>query len=137
MANTTAIQILQDGPRNVIVKVTGTVDTADQAVTTLIDPSALSFIDNYNNRLATQLAIREVEFSVSDTISVVLWWDATTDVQALTLTQSDQLCFDQPLQNNAGAGKTGIINYSTYGWKTGVLAAYTVVLDLVKQTSIA
>ncbi len=131
-ANTTAIQILQDGPRNCIVKVTGTIGTADITATTLIDPSTLSPVDNYNNRPCTQLAIREVEFSVNEPISIILLWDATTDVQALTLTQSDQLCFDQPLQNNSGAGKTGIINYASVGYASGT-QAYTVVLDLIKQ----
>jgi hypothetical protein len=40
MANTTSIQILEDGPRNVIIKVEGVLDTSDVAATGTLGASA-------------------------------------------------------------------------------------------------
>lgn len=133
MAFTT--QILQDGPRNCILKVTGNLAAStDEVRADIIDPATLSPVDNYNNLPCTQVAIREVEFSVNEPVSVRLFWDATADVQIITLTQADQLCFDQPLQNNAGAGKTGKIQLDTVGGAfNAAVKAYTIVLDLIKQ----
>lgn len=142
MANVITTQILQDGPRNVTVKLVGTIDTAGTiAVADLIDPATLSVIDNYNNRLATQLAIKSVMFSVSAGVTLTLYWDATADVQILSLADADHKCFEysQPLQNNAGAGKTGKIQYGGVAAATisaTNTASFSVVLDLVKQTSL-
>ncbi len=143
MANVVTIQTLQDGPRNVKVKLVGTLDTAGAiAATDLIDPALLGPIDNYNNRLATQLGIKAIAYSVSPGITVTLYWDATADVQILSMSDADHFCleYSQPLQNNAGAGKTGKIQYAV-NIATTISAtnvqAFSVVLDLVKQTSIA
>ena len=127
-----AIQILQDGPRNVIVKLDLVVAGA-VAATELIDPADLGPIDNYSNLLANQLAIKKITYDVQSPGSVTILWDATTDVTAVTLAGHNTMCFaeGQPLQNNAGTGKTGIINYSAVDGATDYTV--TVVLELIKQ----
>ena len=139
MANVVTIQTLQDGPRNVKVKLVGVLDTTGEiAATTLINPALLGPIDNATGQLATKLAIKRITYDVEATITVHLLWDATADVTAVTLNGFGEMCFGdtQFLQNNAGAGVTGIINYSTQAdpepSATNVLS-FTVILDLVKQ----
>lgn len=139
MANVITTQLLQDGPRNVRVKLVGTLDTAGAlAAADLIDPATLGPIDNYDNRLATKLAIKKVMYTVAPGITVTLYWDATADVQILSLANADSACFEyeQFLTNNAGAGVTGKIQYavniSTTISATNV-QTFSVILDLVKQ----
>ncbi len=71
---------------------------------------------------------------MSDGLNVRLLWDATTDVEALSMSQSGEFHFYKfgGLQNNAGAGKTGVLNVLTTGWSSGT-ASFTVVLKLLKQ----
>ena len=134
MANSTAIQILVDGPRNVVVKVTGILDTSDVAVTDLLDPSTLSDF-NINGQKATQLAIKKIMYNVEDTLAINLYWDATTDVVIESLTGRGMIDAHKfgGLTNNAGAGKTGKIQYSTQGWAASAVLSFSVTLECVKQ----
>ena len=62
-------------------------------------------------------------------------WDATTDVLILTLGEADFVSFDFSrfggLTNNAGAGKTGDILFTTVGAASG--DRYTVVMEVYKN----
>jgi hypothetical protein len=139
MANVINTQIVQDGVRNVRVKVVGTLDTAGAiAATDLIDPATLGPIDNYDGRLATKLAIKQIRYSVAPGINITLYWDATADVQIVTLADAGDMSFDDDsfLQNNAGAGITGKIQYAV-NIATTISATnvqtFSVILDLIKQ----
>lgn len=109
-----ATQILVDGPRNVVSKTTG--DVAVGALptnVTVLDPAALSDMmpGMPGSQLATLLRIDEIEYSITDGIILQLTWDATTDIAIAELYGRGKICMKDVggIQNNAGAGNTGII----------------------------
>lgn len=127
MANAVTVQIEEEGYRNVIVKLTGVLDTSNEALATKVDVSALT-------PPCTLVRIDHIDYSISDQLEVQLWWDADTDVIILPLAGRGKMDFwhNGGLQNNAGTGVTGDILLVTTGWASGV-QVYTIVLDLVKQ----
>jgi len=135
MANSVTTQILQDGPRNVIVKFEGVLDTSDLASTTVLDPATLSAIDNATGQLATKLAIQHIICDVEQGLSVNLFWDATTPVRiGEYVGYLDAKYFKlQALQNNAGAGVTGKITATTQGWSAGAILSFALYIHCVKQ----
>jgi len=135
MANITAIQTLVDGPRNVVIKLTGILDTADIANTTLIDPATLSGLDDYGTK-GTRLVLDHIDFNVESALAVNLFWDATTPILIASLTNSgEELCFKKVggLTNNAGAGINGKLLYATQGWSAAAILSFTVVLHCRKR----
>lgn len=127
MANSFAKQILVDGPRNVVIKLTAILDTSDLADTIAIQPSDVS-------PLPTQFVIDHIDYSISDQLEVQLLWNATTPVPILPIAGRGRMSFWNfgGLQNNAGAGKDGSIHIKTTGWTSGT-QVFSVVLELVKQ----
>jgi len=138
MANVTSIQILEDGDRNVIVKLVGKLDTSNAALATLLDPATLASVNasSMNPQKATSLAIESVVFDIQDGCIVGLYWDATVDVPIWYFSGRDKMNMDFTgfLQNNAGAGKTGKILYDTAGYTTGT-QYFTMVVQCIKQWS--
>lgn len=134
MANVTSIQTLVDGPRNVVIKYDGILDTSDVSSTTLIDPALLSAID-VNNTLPTKVRIDRVFFDVEDGLAVYLYWDATTPVRIAELAGRGKMNSTKygGLTNNAGAGKTGKVLVATQGWSSGATLSFTLILECVKQ----
>lgn len=128
MANAVATQIMEDGHRNVIVKLDGVLDTSNEAVNTKITPASFS-------PLPTQFRIDRIDYSVSSQLVVRLEWHATANVVAYSLAAGmESLWFKDVggLQNNSGAGKNGAIDLVTTGWTSGV-QTYSITLWLVKQ----
>lgn len=138
MANVTSIQILEDGDRNVVVKLIGKLDTSNVSLATLLDPATLASVNasSMNPQKATSLAIETVTFDIQDGLVVALYWDADTDVPIWYFSGRDKMNmeFTNFLQNNAGTGKTGKILYDTSGWTSGTLT-YSLVVQCVKQWS--
>ena len=138
MANLYAVQTLMDGPRNVVVKVTGVLDTSDLASTTVIDPATLSAIGAFGT-LPTKVRIDMIEYNIEDTLSVNLFWDATTPVLTGEFTGRGTQKYRQfgGLLNNAGAGITGKITATTTTTGTAISAtnilSFTLYITLVKQ----
>lgn len=130
MANVVNQQILVDGPNNVVIKVDGLLDTSDVAVTDLADPATLSATIPASNRLRIML----VRFSIEDSLTVNLFWDATSDQPALRLIGRDTLDFTSEggIRNNAGAGVTGKLQWSTEGFSLGAVLAFSFVVELCK-----
>lgn len=138
MANVTSIQILEDGDRNVIAKLTGKLDTGNVSLTTLLDPATLASVNasTLNPQKATTLAIESVVFDIQDGCIVGLYWDADVDVPIWYFSGRDKMNmeFTGFLQNNAGTGKTGKILYDTAGYTTGT-QYFTMVIQCIKQWS--
>jgi hypothetical protein len=132
MANSVTTQILEEGPRNVIVKIAGVLDTSDYALNTAID------MDNINQGglgpIPAQVRIDHIDYSISDQLEVQLWWDADSDVIILPLAGRGRMSFWNfgGLTNNAGTGKTGNILIKTTGWASGT-QVFSVILEMVKQ----
>lgn len=127
MANSSTIQILEDGPRNSIVKLTGVLDTSNEAVNTKIDVTQFTPVP-------TQYRIDGIWYSISDQLEVQLQWHATTNVLIVPLAGRGKQFYKQfgGLINNAGAGKNGNIDLLTTGWASGT-QIYEIILWLVKS----
>lgn len=140
MANAVAIQVLQDGPRNAIVKVTGILDTSNMARQDLLVPADRSSIQPaFPGQFAcSAFAIKAIDYVVDDGLDLRLWWDASSDV--LIHTYNGRYGFDYTvygnLQNNAGAGKTGKVQMDTLGYSSGT-AEFSFVLQAIKQGAFA
>lgn len=135
MANSVTIQTLVDGPRNVVVKLTGVIDTADVASTTLIDPATLSALGGLSGN-PTRLIVDKISYNVESPLAVHLAWDATTPVIFASLVNSgDDLEFGKfgGVYNTEAAGVTGIIKYSTQGWSAGAILSFNVILEMRKR----
>jgi hypothetical protein len=135
MANTTSVQILVDGPRNVVVKFEGVLDTSDLASTVVVDPATLSQIDAAYNKSASRLTIRKITYNIEDSLSINLFWDATTPVRIEELVgrgKMDHRNFGG-LVNNAGTGVTGKITATTQGWAGAAILSFTIVIEMVKS----
>lgn len=132
MANAVTIQLLEDGARNAIVKVTGTLDTSNLTNQLIVDCSTLT--QGGTAPKPTQVRVDHLDYSIADQLELQLLWDATTPAPLLPLAGRGRMSFWNfgGLQNNAGAGMTGNIVLSTTGWASGV-QIFSLILELVKQ----
>lgn len=136
MANSTSIQILEDGPAHTVVKLEGVLDTSDVSSTVVVDPALQSTVDptGSNYLKATKYRIDKIIHNIEDGLSVNLFWDATTPVRIEELTGRAKVDYREfgGLQNNAGTpGFLGKITYTTEGWSG--IKSFSVILILTKQ----
>lgn len=134
MANAVAIQVLQDGPSNVVVKLTGTLDTADVGVTTLIDPATLSAVDIAGTP-PTRLVIKKISYNIEQNLAVLLAFAGATPAPIATLVNSGddiKACKYGGIWNNATT-PTGIITYATQGWSTGAILSFNIIIEMQKR----
>ena len=88
MANSTTIQILEDGAAHTVIKLEGVLDTSDVSSTVVVDPAAQSSVDptGSNYLKATKYKLDKIIHNIEDGLSVSLFWDATTPVRIEELT---------------------------------------------------
>lgn len=133
MANDVSIKVSEDGPRNVVAKVTIVADTADLSNVTILDPATL----NATFPPFNLLAVEEVQYSIQDGWVVTLYWDATTPKRIVSLTGRGifpvGLNFGG-IQNNAGVGRNGKITCSSSGLSGTQYA--TMILHCNKQVAL-
>jgi hypothetical protein len=132
MADAVATQILFEGERKVVMKFTDISDGTGENKVLKVDVSTLT--PNASGKACDGVTITKIHASLH-TMTVDMYWDATTDVYIQTLTPNGMYTFDyEPiggLWNNAGTGKTGDILFSTHENAAG--ARYTIVLEMVKS----
>lgn len=122
MANVVTNQVLQDGARNLVILLTGVLDTSNESAVAKIDVSAL-------DPVAREVVIDKIDYSISGALKVLLAWDATSPVTFAALSGQGELCTDVfgGLKNDAGTGKTGDVLLSTAGWAAGT-ETYTIII---------
>ncbi|MCF4166337.1 hypothetical protein L2U69_11835 [Zavarzinia compransoris] len=125
MADAVTTQIIQDGPRHAVVKLTNLSDGTGEAAVTKVDVSALS-------GAPSEVHLARVFYCVQGMVATLLW-DATADVRLMDLAGDGEAGFETfgGISNNAGAGKTGDILLTTTGASAG--DSYTIVLWLTKH----
>lgn len=132
MADAVATQTIFDGDRMAIQKFTNISDGTGETKVLKVDVSAL--LPNNLGIACDAVTITKIHASTHG-MEVVMYWDATTDVVIQTIPQNSQYSFDFEkfggLTNNAGAGKTGDILFSTQDASAG--DAYTITLEMVKH----
>ena len=132
MVDTVTTQTLLDGERLVIMKFTNVSDgTGETAVNKIV---VANLAANNWGAACTDLKINKI-WSTTTGMAVNVLWDATADVLAWTLPQDTNyhMCFGEHLggiPNNAGAGKTGNIAFSTIGASAG--DSYSIILECIK-----
>ena len=126
MANTVTTQTLLDGPRSLVILLTGVLDTSNEARTIKVDVSSY-------DPVPTKVRVDKIQYSIAGALQVLLDWDATTDVTFAVLSGQGEIeaCKFGGLQNNAGAGVTGDIYLTTLGYSAGTVS-YTVLLEMTK-----
>lgn len=136
MADAVTNQILEDGPRNTIVKLTSISDGTGEAAVTKVTLANLSTVQGMS---PTSVAIRAIESDIQG-MQVVLLWKASTNVTIHTLAAGKYRAkFGRffGLFNNAGTGKTGDIlltSQNIAGTATPPAGStYSIVLELVKK----
>ncbi len=128
MADAVATQILVDGLRNSVIKFTNISDGTGESGVTKVDVSALVGSPD-------EVRIAKMEYATHG-LGIQVKWDATTPVLACTIPQDETGLRDfrhfGGLINNAGAGKTGDITFTT---TESPLSGdgYSVVLHLTKK----
>ena len=126
MADAVTSQILVDGERNAVMKFTNISDGTGETAALKVDVSTLA-------GAPSSVKITRIEYDISG-MQVSVLWDATADVPAIILSQGQQH-FDFTkaggLINNAGAGVTGDILFTTIG--ASLNDTYSIVLHMKKS----
>lgn len=126
MADTVTSQTLVDGEKNVVMKFTNFSDGTGEVAVLKVDVSGLS-------GSPASVKITRVKYFIGG-MSVRILWDATSDVDAIILNEGQgEIDFKNfgGIQNNAGAGVTGDINFTTAG--ASVNDSYTIILEMQKS----
>lgn len=132
MADAVASQTLFDGERTAIMKFTNLSDGTGENKVLKVDVSALT--PSNSGKACDGVTITKV-YGVTHGMEVQIFWDATTDVFCWSIPQNSNYCMDFTtiggLTNNAGAGVTGDVLFSTADATNGDF--YTIVLEMVKS----
>jgi hypothetical protein len=112
MAATATEQVLNNGPRNLVVKYTIAGTTGDTATGILVNASDFGLGAN-------SLTLMEVDASLTG-FSCNLLWDATANVALVEIPSDDPVSDDFSefggIKNNSGAGSTGDVLFTTTGY---------------------
>lgn len=133
MADAVTTQIMFESATELVAKFTNVSDGTGEAAVTKVDVSALT-------PAAVEVDILKLIYS-TDGMAVRILWDATADELAWTVPQNQwgeidfTKNFPGGLRNNAGAGKTGDIQFTTVGHTLG--DSYSIVLVLKKRATAA
>ena len=132
MADAVTTQILFDGERTAIMKFTNISDGTGETKVTKVDVSALT--PSSFSKACDGVTITKIH-ALTHGMEVDMYWDATTDVLIGVIPQNQMYSMDLTqfggLWNNAGAGKTGDVLFSTRDVSTG--DTYTIILEMVKS----
>lgn len=132
MADAVATQILFDGERKAIMKFTNLSDGTGETKVLKVDVSALA--SSAAGKACDGVTITKI-YAMTHGMEVAIYWDATTDVLVTVVPQNTNYVSDYEsfggLTNNAGAGVTGDVLFSTFDQTAG--DAYTITLEMVKS----
>ena len=132
MADAVTSQTLIDGERTAVLKFTNISDGTGESAVKKVDVSALSA--SGNKQTCTGCSIEKIWY-ITNGMKVKILFDATSDVLALELPDTDSGYFDYSsfggIANNAGSGKTGDIMFTTVGHTSA--DSYTIILQVRKE----
>lgn len=98
------VQVIEDGPRNYVIKVTG---STDEGTTTIVDVSTL-------DPPCTRVRLRKVIYSLTSEATLTMNWVGTPDSELIVLHGSNDadMCFEctSGIPNSAGANATGDVS---------------------------
>jgi hypothetical protein len=136
MADAVTSQTILDGERLFIGKFTNISDSTGETGVVKIDVSALNA--NASGLACNGIKINKV-WAQTQGMSVDILWDATSDLLCETIPADKFYLMDYSsfggLPNNAGAGKTGDVLFTTVGAAAG--DRYTIVIEGIKTYATA
>lgn len=131
MADSVTTQTIEDGKRNLVMKFTNVSDGTGESGVIKVDAST------FTPALTASLKVRKIEYNVTGG-AVRMLWDAASDVTFAYLTGYGvlDLTDTQGIVNNAGAGVTGDILFTTSGFiaagASNPASGYTITLHMIK-----
>lgn len=130
MPDAVTSQTVFDGDRMAVMKFTNISDGTGETAVLKVDVSTLR--PNAFGRTCSGVTLEKIHCSING-MSVSILWDATTDIPAFIAAPGIYTFDFSSIQipNDAGAGRTGDILFSTIGANLG--DTYTIVLDMVKS----
>jgi len=135
MANSVLTQTLIDGPRNLNVKVTGILDTANLANTQIVTPATSFKVTGSDGNAPPLARLDHIDYSIADGLELILSWGnaAGPITPILPLAGRGRMSFVdfEGLRNNAAGTDGSVWLYST-GYSTGTYV-FSLVLEMVKE----
>lgn len=141
MANSQQIEKVIDGQRNCVFKITGRLDTSDQAYGLVVDITTLSTLSTQGTTAPKSVRVKKIEYSISDGLEVQLYWDSggVQASSAVMMNLYGRGTFPNTpygeLYNNA-TSPSGSIGLATTGWSAGAVLFYTVILEMYKSETL-
>ena len=130
MADAVATQILFQGDKQIIMKFTNNSDGTGETAVKKVDVATLT---PFQGQPCIAVQIDKI-YGLTHGMEVRMFWEATTNVTILTYPQNNAQTLDfnefGGLSNNAGAGVTGNILFTTLDASAG--DSYTIILVLRK-----
>lgn len=132
MADAVTSQTIIDGKQHAVMKFTNISDGTGESAVTKVDVSALSSLQD--GTACSGVVIERIWWQCIG-MKVQILWDATSDQFCIELGENQSGNHDYTdfggLTNNAGAGVTGDINFTTVG--ATATDTYTVILYMRKR----
>lgn len=136
MADAVTSQTIVDGDRYAVIKLTNVSDGTGESAVTKVDVSSLASLgsNTADQKACTGVSIEKIWWQCIG-MKVKILWDATSDAFCIELGENQSGSHDYSsfggLTNNAGAGKTGDIKFTTVGHTSA--DTYTIILYLRKE----
>ena len=131
MADAVTSQTLFDGDKHVVMKFTNISDGTGESAVKKVDVSALNA--DINGNTCTSVAIEKIWWQCIG-MKVRMFFDATSDAFIIELGENQSGYHDYSefggIKNNAGAGKTGDVDFTTVGHSSA--DTYTIILKMRK-----
>lgn len=126
MANVVTLQTIIDGPRNLVVKVTGTLDSGDVSLTTIVTPSTTF-------RSPPLVQLDYIDYAIQDGLEIQLQWQGTPNSPLMPLAGRGRMGFDcfGGIPDNATT-PTGNIQMLTTGYVNATTMVFTLMLEMKK-----
>jgi hypothetical protein len=141
MANALELQILESGPRNAVVKLTGVLDTSN-ATEKAVDITKFQSNENRDSGLLNGFRVDLIEYSISPGIEILLTWESNVPQQITPLAGRGRISatnYGGFTPDNTRSGYTGSINLSTNDFVPGVdgqgnpsVSNFSIILELIK-----
>ena len=133
MATVVDKQIVEEGPRNAVVKLTGALTDANVSEVSVVKPTDFSNNDRW--QVLSGFRVDAVMYSIGQGIEVVLSWNSNSPQQIAPLAGRGKIDATGDggfLPNTLLTGYDGSINLVTTGFQAGTTQNFTIFLRLVK-----
>jgi hypothetical protein len=138
VANVYYKDLLENGPRNAHVKLTGVLDTEDLVWTPAISLNDFPPIPGQRDGPVTGFRIDHITYSIGEQLEILLAWEGDNPEQIVPLANRagriDAPHFSGFTPNKMNPGYDGTINLYTTGYMSGT-QNFSIVLELVKLYS--